>query len=147
MQPQPYEQMLPVDLIALCIWREAANQNLSAKYGVGCSIRNRKKQAPKYGDGWCGVITRKWQFSSFNENDPNSKKWPQEQDPAWLQTPDGRAWVDSYGCALSILEDDSIDITEGAVLYFSPPLTSPPAEWGSVKHTTTLDKLQFFKAA
>lgn len=146
MQPQSYEQLLPVDLIALCIWREAANQNLAAKYGVACVIRNRKDQEPKYGEDWLGVITRKWQFSSFNEDDPNSKKWPQEQDPAWLKTPDGRAWVDSYGCALNVLEDESIDITEGAVLYFSPPIVTPPTEWGVVTHTTALDKLQFYRA-
>ena len=146
MLPQPYEQLTPVNLISLCIWREARNQNLAAKYGVGCVIRNRRKLQPKYGEDWLGVITRKNQFSSFNENDPNSKLWPHDEDQGWLQnTADGRAWVESYSCALSILEEESIDITEGAVLYFSPPLVVPPTKWGKVAHTSTLDQLHFFK--
>jgi Cell Wall Hydrolase len=149
MNPQPYEQLTPANLIALCIWRESRDQTTAAKYGVACVIKNRYEQEPKYGEDYLGVITRKNQFSSFNENDPNAKLWPKDDDPAWLaDTADGRAWVTSYGCALNILEDESIDITDGAVYYFSPPVVAPPVnEWGNVAHTTTLDKLQFYKVA
>src|SRR5579872_4813595 len=75
----------PLQLLALCIWREARGECPEAKLGVAWTIRNRCAMAPAQGfkHDIAGNILKPWAFSSFMEGDPNAVKYPQETDLSW----------------------------------------------------------------
>lgn len=120
-------------LVALCIWREAQNQSRIAQLGVLWVMKNRCAMAPAQGFKHTinEEILRPFQFSSFNSNDVNSTKYPRAGDPVWPQ-------------CLNLANCDDPDPTDGAVFYFSKPLTEPPAkQWGPVKISAVIDGLTF----
>lgn len=131
-----YYQSDPDLMLALCIWREARNQTWNAKLGVAHVVRNRCKLAPAQGFqiSIIGNILKPYAFSSFNANDVNSKKWPEPDDPSWIQS-------------LRVARSTEDDPTKGAVFYFSKPLTEPPHAWGKVEHCIDIDDLHFYKLA
>lgn len=137
MNAQPYAQLTDTQLLALCIWREARGESNDGKFGVGCVVSNRVKANHFYGASWQGVILRPYQFSSFNHNDPNSVKWPDDIDTSWIA---------SIQEAQNVMAN-APDITNGALYYFSRPLTEPPKAWGAVTHTVTIGSLSFWKPA
>lgn len=126
----------PVQLLALCIWREARGESAAAKLGVAWTIRNRCALAPAQGfkHDVAGNILHPWAFSSFMEGDPNSTKYPAADDQCWLDS-------------LSVARSIDTDPTLGAVFYFSPPLTAPPKAWGAVIHSATIGGLNFYRVA
>jgi cell wall hydrolase len=115
-----YENYNDRDLLALCIWREARGESYDAKFAVGCSIRNRVQHPRWWGRDWRSVILDPWQYSSFNSNDPNSKKFP-----APLDEP---SFGDSERAANAVMSGIP-DTTGGAVSYFDRSLDSDPPEW------------------
>ena len=121
-------------LLALCIWREARNQNSMAQLGVKWVIKNRCTLAPR--EGFKKTISenifKPYAFSSFNKNDPNVNKYPKPDDAAWLRI-------------LDIVRNDSPDPVDGAVFYFSPPIKTPPKAWGNVVFAAKWDNLTFYK--
>ena len=86
MIPQPYATLSGLSLLGLCIWREARGEAELGKRGVAHAIANRAKSPSWWGHDWYTVITKPYQFSSFNEDDPNSKKWPAEEDSSWIES-------------------------------------------------------------
>jgi spore germination cell wall hydrolase CwlJ-like protein len=68
--------------VALCVWREARGQSPLGKVLVAQVIENRVADA-RWPDTYIGAITQPWQFSAFNKNDPNTTKFPEEDDPTW----------------------------------------------------------------
>lgn len=119
-------------LLALCVWREARSESYAGKLGVVWVLRNRSAMAPLEGfrHSIDEEILRPWQFSSFNENDPNSTKYPEENEPSWLD-------------CLKAAQSDEPDPTGGAVFYFSRPLKEPPKAWGNVIPTADIGNLHF----
>lgn len=68
-----------VDILARTLYGEARGESLSGKEAVACVILNRVKRAQKRGQYWWGnsvesVCQKPWQFSCWNENDPNREK-------------------------------------------------------------------------
>lgn len=126
----------PDMMLALCIWRESRNQTWDAKLGVSHVVKNRCKLSPQQGFkiDMIGNILKPFAFSSFNSNDPNSKQWPEPDDPSWVQS-------------LRVARSTEDDPTDGAVFYFSKPLTEPPHAWGKVEHCIDIDELHFYKVA
>lgn len=130
----------PTLLLALCIWREARGESLDAKIGVARTVINRCQVK---GQGFPSTISenilKPGQFSSFNEGDPNSTKYPEHDDPSWR---------DSLKAAQ---ESGASDPILGAVFYFSPPLNAPPrlksgkCAWGDVEHTVSIGNLNFYR--
>lgn len=129
------EQSYPGVMLALCMWREARGEPKASKIGVGCVIRNRVAMAPKEGFARdiVGNIVKPWAFSSFNASDPNASKWPVNSDPSWIES---CAAADEVlaGCA---------DTTDGAIFYYSKPLTAAPKTWGAVVQTVVIGGLNF----
>jgi len=136
MEPTPYKELSDLQILALCIWREARGEGMLGKRGVGCVVRNRINAKSFFGHDWKAVILKPYQFSSFNSDDPNSIKWPVDRDEAWEECLDTAAEV------LGGAED----VTNGALYYFSPPLNDPPHAWGKVWETAHIGNLQFFKS-
>lgn len=64
----------PVDVLAGTIWGEARNQDYEGKVAVACVVRNRVKRPGWWGDDYLKVCLKPFQFSCWNEKDPNKKK-------------------------------------------------------------------------
>jgi Cell Wall Hydrolase len=74
-------------MLALAIYREARGEDLTGKVAVGCVIRNRVQHPGWYGRNWFAVITKPYQFSSFNVGDRNSAVFGSATDRAWQDSP------------------------------------------------------------
>jgi Cell Wall Hydrolase len=139
----PYDQLDDSHILALCIWREARGEMALGQRGVGCVVRNRIEAKSYFGHDYSSVILKPWQFSSFNApprtsiTDPNSDLWPVDGTTDWM------------GC---LAEANDVlggcdDVTNGALFYFSPPLTQAPKAWGAVIPTASIGHLSFWKPA
>ena len=135
-------------LMALCVWREARGQSMEAKRCVSWVIRNRADQP-----GWWGgpsiasVVLKPWQFSSFNQHDPNSSKLPLPADPSW---------VASLIAAQEGFTKSAKDPTLGATHYYDrsldPDQNKPDHQpvWavdGSYSLLADVGDFHFYKAA
>ena len=134
MQPQLYSDMSDLELLSLCVWREARGEGLLGKRGVAHVVKNRSDQPGWWGQTVKSVILHPMQFSSFNPGDPNEEKWPEDNDP-------------SYSDSLTISEDVLIngdeDITKGATSYFDVSIPTPI--WaGTMTLTLAVGRLRFF---
>ena len=136
MIPQPLSDLSDSDLLALCIYREARGEQILGKRGVAWTVMNRLARHSWFGTTVREVILHPWQFSSFNESDPNSDVWPRDTDPVW---------VDCVDEAETAIAGESEDPTHGAIYYFSPPLTAPPHAWGAVEVLIKIGALTFCK--
>jgi N-acetylmuramoyl-L-alanine amidase len=130
-----YSQFDDRRLLALCIWREARGTKTEAKFAVGCSIRNRVNHPCWWGKDYRSVILKPWQYSSFNEGDPNETQFPFESELIW-------------NVCLEIAQevmDGQADTTQGATSYFDKSLDSHPPSWASaLKHTVDIVLFHFF---
>lgn len=138
----------PLTLLAMCVWAEARGEVNAARQGVASVVRNRVGYQGKYGEKFAGVILKPYQFSSFNVGDPNREKMlcPLENQGALAE----KVWDDCYSIAQGIYIGTLADNTEGAVFYFSPPLTQPPLHgeslaWGPTFQTVKLGALTFHR--
>lgn len=136
-------------LMALCVWREARGQSMEAKRCVAWVIRNRADKP-----GWWGgpsiasVVLRPWQFSSFNQHDPNACKLPLPADPSWIS---------SLIAAQEGFTKSTVDPSQGATHYYDksldPDTNSGRADkrpvWaidGSYSLLTDIGDFHFYKA-
>ena len=66
-----FDQLTDRELLARCIWGEARGEPVEGKLAVANVVLNRKGANAYYGHSIKEVILKRWQFSCFNENDPN----------------------------------------------------------------------------
>lgn len=77
--PLQAQRRREVDVLARTLYGEARGETVRGKEAVACVIVNRVKRARDRGGYWWGdtiehVCRKPWQFSCWNENDPNRKK-------------------------------------------------------------------------
>ncbi|MCL0095781.1 SpoIID/LytB domain-containing protein, partial [Dehalococcoidia bacterium] len=118
-------------ILARAIFGEARGEIDKGKIAVGWVIRNRAENPRWWGSGYHGVILHPWQFSSFNEGDPNR---PFVEDPLHTGSiVDKIAWQNSYEIAGKILENKVPDPTFRAdhfySIFISPPWWADPAKF------------------
>jgi hypothetical protein len=139
MDPIDYKDLSDLSLLELCVWREARGEGFDGKRGVAHVIRNRVYSGTRWwGSDWHSVILHPYQFSSFNHSDPNSNRWPADDDPAFAEC-----------CAASIPIYNGVDedLTLGATFYYDQSITWPPA-WGDMRNyenTFNVGRLMFWK--
>lgn len=127
--------------------------------GIVWCLRNRARMSPAQGFKGCHEdellgeadnIIKPWAFSSFNADDPNSKRYPVQPDANGEFPSDLEArlavdpvWQDCIAAAT--MPDDPVPPAAfyRVVFYFSPPLTAPPAVWGSVSEASHIGNLHF----
>lgn len=70
-----------VDVLARTLYGEARGEGVAGMEAVACVIRNRVNidigddfRPDWWGEGYAGVCQRPWQFSCWNQNDPNREK-------------------------------------------------------------------------
>jgi N-acetylmuramoyl-L-alanine amidase len=139
MQAAPYGELSALDLMKLCVWREARGEGILGKRGVAHVIQNRADDPSWWGHDIRSVILKPWQFSSFNAADPNSDKWPADGDPSFQD-------CEQICEAVEARKDE--DITAGATSYYD--ISIPPPAWaadGSNVLTLSVGRLQFYKLA
>lgn len=128
-------------LLPLVVWREARNQGYGGMLAVAWAIRNRVHKPGWWGSDWPSVILRKWQFSSFNWDDPQCQKFPTGYEAEWQDAL--KASVDAFTGAAS-------DPTGGAESYYDKSLDSHPPKWatdGSMVKTADIGAFHFFRAS
>lgn len=98
-----------IDILAKTIYGEARGETVQGQYAIALVIMNRFKSKKWYaGATVAATCLKKWQFSCWNESDPNSaiiKKLTKEQ----LQP--------YYLIAENVIKGNCIDITNGATHY------------------------------
>jgi N-acetylmuramoyl-L-alanine amidase len=138
MNPTPYQSMSELDLRSLCIWREARGEGDLGKRGVGWVIQNRADNPGWWGKTPVGVILCPFQFSSFNQSDPQYDLWPND---------DSRSWFDCQQVAAAIMNGTDDDITDGANYYHDTSMGWPKS-WGdesNYAHTLDVGNLRFYR--
>lgn len=124
-------------LLTLCIWREARGEDLAAKRAVAWCIRNRVTDPGWWGRSWADVVLKPYQFSSFNQGDPNATKFP---------GPDDAAWLNSITAAHDAFYGKGDDPTKGATHYYDDSIAKNPPAWASkMVPTLKVGKLNFYK--
>lgn len=128
-----YEQII----LALCLYREARGETSEAKRAVAWTIRNRVMQPSWWGKSWIEVITRPYQFTSFNRGDANVGVWPKTTDSTWL---------DCLSIASEVWEGKGPDNSGGATHYFDDSLADNPPLWArELQPTVKVGRLNFFR--
>lgn len=128
-------EIYPLQLLALCVWREARGETQDAKRGVAWAIRNRVQHPSWWGIDWVSVILKPKQFSSFNHDDPNATKFPTLADTSWAA---------SLAAAAEAFDGTGPDPVAGADHYYDDSIAKPA--WAEGKTLTTkLGKLNFYK--
>jgi spore germination cell wall hydrolase CwlJ-like protein len=129
----PFEKQSTDVLLAMCLWGEARGSSILGMAAVASVILNRMK---KRGKSAAEIILAPKQFSSFNADDPNSKKlaFPLAHDTAG-------AWERCYTVAHLSVNGALMDTTGGADHYYAAVMPKPPywaTETSGWKETTRI---------
>ena len=93
-------------LLALALYGEARGEITEGKIAVGSVILERVKLNKWYGQGLQGVILKPWQFSCFNESDPNYRKLLHIAEQWDEEMALNSALNDCYGIAAGLLSGE-----------------------------------------
>ena len=78
-----YSSLTDIELLALCLWREARGDGRDGMRAVAHVILNRT-HSPNFPHSLRDVILAPAAFSSFLSSDPQSLRFPSPQDPSYL---------------------------------------------------------------
>ena len=127
-------------LLSIAVWRESRSVP-AAWTGVAWVALNRALEFARrfqvdMNAALVHVLSQPYQFSSMGApGDHQLTLWP---------TP-GVLWDSLCDAVSRCLDGTTADPTNGAIFYFSLPLTSPPAEWGQVEKTFIAGDIQFWR--
>ena len=112
-----------IDILARTLYGEARGETVRGKEAVACVIINRAKRSKERGGYWWGsdvegVCLKPWQFSCWNENDPNAKKIRAIQ-------PGHRVFDTCIRIAQRAVSGALDDITKGATHYHTLHVNPP----------------------
>lgn len=112
-----------VDILARTLFGEARGETVRGKEAVACVIINRVNRAKAHGGYWWGstveqVCLKPWQFSCWNENDPNRAKILEVQ-------PGHRVFDTCLRIARRAVSGCLEDPTRGATHYHTKHVTPP----------------------
>ena len=101
--------------MALTMWGEGRGEGEAGMRAVGHVIRNRW-MAKRHGAFVTDTVSAAWQFSCWNEGDPNRAAML-NIDGLRAGSEDHRLWLAAKGLAAEILAGRSEDPTSGALFY------------------------------
>ena len=109
--------MRNIDLSARVAWGEARNQGLEGLQAVLNVMRNRT-QDRRFPSSLAGVATQKWQFSAYNDSDPNRARLDAvtDTDPNFAQ---------AVELSARNVRGELPDLTGGATHYHSRFINPP----------------------
>lgn len=127
-------QLTDLEILQLCVWREARGEETEGQRGVAHVIANRVYGRTRWwGTDWRSVILHPWQFSSFNPGDPNADLFP--------------LGSECFLVANAVYNGTDLDLTLGANMYYDKSIAFPHA-WGSpdlYENTFNVGRLRFFR--
>jgi spore germination cell wall hydrolase CwlJ-like protein len=121
-------RMKNIDLSARVTWGEARNQGIAGMQAVLNVMRNRMLD-PRYPSSLAAVATQKWQFSAYNESDPNRAQLD-------AVTDDDAEFAQAVELAARAVQGTLPDITGGATHYHHTSLPAP--YWTAGAEVTTV---------
>lgn len=112
-----------IDILARTVYGEARGELVAGKEAVAAVIMNRVRRARARRGYWWGdtveaVCTKPWQFSCWNEGDPNRPK-------LIAVGPDNRVFQSCIGVARRAVEGRLDDPTGGATHYHAEGIRPP----------------------
>lgn len=131
-----------IEILALTIWGEARGEGLAGQIAVAWTIRNRVfdgKAKSWWGEGYAEVCLKPWQFSCWNQNDPNyvylsgAKPIPAAQ------------FAQAQRAADQVMAGAVPDPTGGATHYYATTMPKAPGWAAKAKQTLLLGHHVFFK--
>jgi len=119
--PDPSPEAL--DTLARTLYGEARGESVRGKEAVAAVVVNRVKRAAERGGWWWGntvvaVCKKPWQFSAWNEDDPNRPKIESA-------TEKDREFASCLRIAKRAVMDALQDPTQGATHYHAKGITPP----------------------
>jgi N-acetylmuramoyl-L-alanine amidase len=121
-----------IDIVARTIYGEARGEGYRGMVAVAWVIRNRVEadlghdgKPDWWGEGYAGVCLKPWQFSAWNENDPNRKLLEGLTDL-------NMHFLTAKEAARDVLEGKVGDPTNMATHYFNPHVVAAP-KWAGGK--------------
>ena len=127
------------DTLARTIFGEARSEPFQGQVAVAWVVRNRADHPTWWGSTVRDVCRRPYQFSCWNENDPNLPKLQAatSADPHFLR---------ALGIAALVIQRDLYDPTNGATHYVADYIDPP--EWSAqMVPVVTIGHHKFFKEA
>ena len=130
------------DILARTLWGEARGEGTAGQIAVAWTIRNRVfdgKAKSWWGEGYAVVCLKPWQFSCWNQNDPNyaylsgAKAIPAAQ------------FAQAQRAADQVITGTAPDPTGGATHYYATTMPRAPAWAAKAKQTLRLGHHVFFK--
>jgi spore germination cell wall hydrolase CwlJ-like protein len=135
-----------IDVLARTIWGEARGEGIAGQVAVGWTIRNRvemdlgKDGRPDWwGEGYEGVCRAPWQFSCWNQNDPNYPYLSGTRDIPNAQ------YTLAREAAVSVIEGRQPDPTDGATHYYATTMPKAPKWTAKAVRTCKIGRHIFFK--
>lgn len=129
------------EVLARTLWGEARGEGLAGQLAVAWTIRNRVfdgKAKSWWGEGYAGVCLKPWQFSCWNQNDPNyaflsgAKPIPAGQFKQALEA------------ANAVIDGTVDDMTGGATHYYATSMPKPPTWIKGAKLTLAMGHHKFY---
>jgi len=109
-----------VDVVAMTLWGEARGEGERGMEAVACVIGNRETRKWRKKEGFVAVCRDRWQFSCWNENDPNRARLD-----AVRRNPDA-AYRLAAAIAGRLVRNELDDFTFGATHYYATSLPIRP---------------------
>lgn len=122
----------------MLVWGEARGADFRSKVAVAWVVKNRKEYPTWWGAGWQNVILKPFQFSCFNQNDPNRLKLKEP-----LNHDSKQVWEESCVAAFLVYTSIVEDPTNGADHYYSNNTT--PSWVGNNQPVAEIGPFKFFK--
>ena len=130
------------DVLSRTLWGEARGENLAGMVAVAWTIRNRVndgKAKSWWGEGYAGVCRAPWQFSCWNNNDPNYPFLTGAK-----PIPAGELATAKQAAAV-VIDGTQPDPTGGATHYYATTMPKPPSWAKDATRTLVLGRHVFFK--
>ena len=130
------------DILARTLWGEARGEDFIGQIAVAWTIRNRVfdgKTKSWWGEGYTGVCLKPWQFSCWNEDDPNYAYLSGAKRIPALELTRARMAADH------VIDSIAPDPTNGATHYYATTMKRAPKWTKGAKQTLKLGDHIFFK--
>lgn len=139
-----FETMPEGELLALCAWSECRGEPRDGKIAVIHTILERAKHPSWWGHDVRSVILKPWQFSCFNQGDPNRKQmeWIARADPA--ERPESYTSMLEFarGCMSGELWCPLYPVPTH---YYNPKVCRPKWDWSKMDRIGTIGNHVFYR--
>lgn len=126
------------DYIARTIYGEARGEKSQGMQAVANVIMNRVKAGSWYGTTPKDVVLKKYQFSCWNDSDPNKAK-------ILAATAADPVFANAQKIAQAAYRGTLPDITGGATHYYAYKSIAAPSWVNKMTYTTTIGNHKFYK--